>query len=170
MKNKKDMEETLKIEEKIGQLLVGKRLTISTAESCTGGNIAHKITSVAGSSVYYIGGVVSYSNYIKSEFLGVLDTEIEQFGAVSEPVVRHMAEGVKRRMSTDCSIATSGIAGPGGGTNEKPVGTIWIAICTPQGTYSKCLHTNVTDRLENIVIASQQALEMLYYQLLEEDL
>ncbi len=163
------MNNDIKIEEKLAQLLVGKRLTLSTAESCTGGNIAHLITSVAGSSVYYMGGVVSYSNSVKSELLGVLETEIETFGAVSEPVVRHMADGVKRRLKTDCAIATSGIAGPGGGTTEKPVGTIWIAISTPLGTISKCLRTDSSDRLYNITEATNKALEMLYFQLIEEN-
>ncbi len=164
------MDIKLDIEQKLAQLLVGKRLTLSTAESCTGGNIAHLITSVAGSSVYYMGGVVSYSNAVKSELLGVLDSEIEHYGAVSEPVVRHMAEGVKRRLSTDCAVATSGIAGPGGGTIDKPVGTIWIAVCTPIGTYSQCIRTACSDRLTNIDIATHKALEMLYYQLLEDEL
>ncbi len=157
------------IEEKLGQLLVGKRLTLSTAESCTGGNIAHKITSVAGSSVYYMGGVVSYSNELKAEMLGVLETDIAQFGAVSEPVVRQMAIGAKRRVITDCSIATSGIAGPGGGTIDKPVGTVWVAICTPMHTISKCLHLSGT-RIEIIEEATEKAMEMLYYQLLEESM
>lgn len=164
------MNSDIKIEEKLAQLLVGKRLTLSTAESCTGGNIAHVITSVAGSSAYYVGGVVSYSNNVKSELLGVLETEIEKFGAVSEPVVRHMADGVKKRLCTDCAVATSGIAGPGGGTNEKPVGTIWIAVSTPMGTITKCLHTGSADRQSNIAEATEKALEMLYFQLIEEDL
>ncbi|MCQ2204355.1 MAG: CinA family protein [Bacteroidales bacterium] len=161
-------ERVVKIEEQLGQLLVGKRLTLATAESCTGGNVAHKITSIAGSSVYYMGGVVSYSNEMKAEMLGVLETDIEKYGAVSEPVVRQMAQGIKRRVGTDCAIATSGIAGPGGGTIEKPVGTVWVAICTPRGVESKCLHLG-TDRGENIEEATTQAIEMLYYQLLEED-
>lgn len=159
----------MNIEETLGQLLVGKRLTVSTAESCTGGNIAHKITMVAGSSAYYMGGVVSYSNDVKEEMLGVLHTDIESFGAVSEPVVRQMARGVKQRIGTDCSIATSGIAGPSGGTTDKPVGTIWVAVCTPMGTQSKCLHLGA-NRGENIEEATRLAMEMLYYQLLEESM
>lgn len=171
MENKVNAETVTKdnIAEKLGQLLVGKRLTLSTAESCTGGNIAHRITMIAGSSAYYKGGVVSYSNEMKADMLGVLETDIEKYGAVSEPVVRQMAQGIKRRANTDCSIATSGIAGPGGGTLEKPVGTIWMAVCTPQGTKSQCLHLS-TDRNYNIDNATEIALETLYQTLVEENI
>ncbi|MCQ2228523.1 MAG: CinA family protein [Bacteroidales bacterium] len=157
----------MNIEEELGQLLVGKRLTVATAESCTGGNVAHKITSVAGSSAYYLGGVVSYSNEMKADFLGVSSADIDKYGAVSESVVCQMAQGVKGRVGSDCSIATSGIAGPGGGTIEKPVGTVWVAVCTPSGVYSQCLHLG-TDRCENIEEATRLAMKMLYDQLLNE--
>lgn len=154
------------IEIRLGQLLVGKRLSLATAESCTGGNIAHLITSVAGSSVYYKGGFVTYSNEAKCEFLGVLESDIEKFGAVSEPVVRQMAIGAKKRMNSDCAIATTGIAGPGGGTPQKPVGTVWIGIATPTTVFTQCFHFG-SERAENINVASTTAMEMLYHYLTE---
>ena len=104
-----------------------KNFTVCTAESCTGGNIAHQITLVAGSSAYYVGGVVSYANEVKINTLGVPAEYIEQNGAVSKPVVEAMAMGVRKITNSDYSIATSGIAGPGGGSAEKPVGTVWMA-------------------------------------------
>lgn len=107
-------------------LLVNKKLTVATAESCTGGLVAHKITSVPGSSAYFKGSVVAYANAIKTDLLDVPTELIDKYGAVSEEVVLAMALGVCRRLKTDIGIATSGIAGPGGGTAEKPVGTIWI--------------------------------------------
>ena len=104
-----------------------KGLTLSTAESCTGGNIAHQITSIAGSSDYFKGAVVSYANEVKMSLLGVNEQDIIDHGVVSEPVVLQMVEGACRAIGTDCAIATSGIAGPGGGTPTKPVGTVWMA-------------------------------------------
>lgn len=111
----------------LGGLLRAGTLTMATAESCTGGNIAREITRVAGSSDYYVGSVVSYANAVKERLLGVPSETIEHEGAVSEPVVRQMAEGVAELLHADCAVATSGIAGPGGGTPDKPVGTVWIA-------------------------------------------
>ncbi len=111
----------------LGDLLMARGETMATAESCTGGNIAHEITAVAGSSQYYKGSVVSYCNSVKESVLGVNHDTLEQQGAVSEPTVRQMAEGVAALLKTDCSIATSGIAGPTGGSPDKPVGTVWIA-------------------------------------------
>lgn len=120
---------------------VGKRgLTVATAESCTGGNIAHTITAVAGSSAIFNGGAVTYANAAKVDVLGVSADVIAREGAVSEPVVRAMAEGACRVFHTDCAVATSGIAGPGGGTDDKPVGTVWIAVRTPRGTAAHCYH------------------------------
>lgn len=150
---------------RLGQLLVGKRMTVSTAESCTGGMIAHLITSVAGSSAYYEGGAVSYSNSVKINVLGVNPADIDRYGAVSETVVRQMAEGARQRFNTDCAIATSGIAGPTGGTDDKPVGTTWIAVATPDGTYSKCCHFGI-DRLTNITESAEAAMQFLYDTLL----
>ena len=112
-------------------------MSVATAESCTGGNIAHEITQIAGSSSYYKGSVVAYANETKINILGVDAETLEKEGAVSEPVVRQMAEGVAKRLSTDCAIATSGIAGPSGGTPEKPVGTVWIAATCSGKTVAK---------------------------------
>ncbi len=111
----------------LGDVLTRMNLTLSTAESCTGGNIAHRITSVAGSSQYFMGSVVAYDNSIKSSVLHVPSQLINDFGAVSEHTVRAMVNGVCDMMHTQCAIATSGIAGPGGGTPDKPVGTVWVA-------------------------------------------
>lgn len=115
-------------------------LKIATAESCTGGNIAHHLTLVAGCSDVYMGGAVTYSNEAKADILGVDQAVIESEGAVSEPVVRAMAEGACRRFHTQCAVATSGIAGPSGGTDDKPVGTVWTAVVTPRGTFSELYH------------------------------
>ena len=115
----------------VGELLRKKGQTVSTAESCTGGYIAHLITSVSGSSDYFKGSVVAYANEIKQQLLGVKEKSLIDFGAVSEVVVKEMAEGVQQKFNTDYAIATSGIAGPGGGTKDKPVGITWIAIATP---------------------------------------
>ena len=117
-----------------------KGLTMSTAESCTGGTIASRITSVAGSSECFMGGVVSYSNSVKADVLGVDMADIEAFGAVSEQVVGAMARGACRASGADCAVATSGIAGPGGGTPEKPVGTVWTAVCVRGNVTTRLLH------------------------------
>ena len=124
----------------LGDMLRAKSMTVATAESCTGGNIAHEITSVAGSSDYYYGSVVSYANEVKENVLGVNAEVIRTEGAVSEPVVRQMVAGACRVIGTDCAIATSGIAGPGGGTPEKPVGTVWIATKAGGDVVAKCYH------------------------------
>jgi len=120
-------EKDIPIEQILGERLFEKGLSLSTAESCTGGNIARLITSIAGSSHYFKGSVVSYANDVKSSVLGVLPRHIEKEGAVSEIVVREMAKGAMKLLNTDCSIAVSGVAGPTGGTEDKPVGTVWIA-------------------------------------------
>lgn len=120
-------EEDTPIEVLLGELLRKKKLTLSTAESCTGGSIAARITSVAGSSDYFKGSVVAYSNEVKAAMLHVSVETLEKHGAVSEETVIEMAKGAMNALQTDCAVATSGIAGPGGGTKEKPVGTVWIA-------------------------------------------
>lgn len=148
----------------VGQLLTERGETLSTAESCTGGLIGHRITSVAGSSAYYKGGVISYSNEIKERVLGVDGELLERHGAVSEPVVRQMAEGVRRLMDTDYGVATSGVAGPGGGTAEKPVGMVWIAVATREVTKSKCLQLSY-DRGGNISASADAVLELLIEQI-----
>ena len=144
----------------IGQLLIKNGATLATAESCTGGNIAHQITKVAGSSSYFKGSVVAYSNEVKINVLGVCSEDIEKFGAVSKEVVEQMAVGVRRLMKTDFAVATSGIAGPSGGSDEKPVGTVWIAVSSSTGTVSREFrYGNV--RLQNIERTTQTALLML---------
>ena len=117
----------MKPEEEIGILLKTKKLSLSTAESCTGGGIAALITSVPGSSEYFNGGIVAYSNEVKMSLLHVSADTLEKHGAVSRETVTEMAKGAMKTLKTDCAVATSGIAGPGGGTPGKPVGTIWIA-------------------------------------------
>lgn len=154
--------------ERIGNLLRSANQTLSTAESCTGGMIAHKITAVSGCSDYYKGSVVSYCNDVKMNQLGVSQSDLESHGAVSRPVVEQMAGGVRNLLATDYALATSGIAGPGGGTAEKPVGTVWMALATPDGIESRCCHFG-TDRAENIEKASESALEMLLDFLLERE-
>ena len=130
--------EDLPLETILGNLLKQHGQTISTAESCTGGRLAAALNAQSGSSAYYMGSVVAYDNSIKEQVLGVKHTTLEEYGAVSEQTVREMAEGVRALMQTDYAIATSGIAGPTGGTTDKPVGTVWIAWATPNGTYAKC--------------------------------
>jgi nicotinamide-nucleotide amidase len=148
------------LEEVVGQLLREKGQTLSTAESCTGGYIAHLITSIAGSSDYFQGSVVSYSNEVKSKVLGVPESDLIEHGAVSQQVVEAMVIGVRKLMGTDYAVATSGIAGPTGGTPEKPVGTTWIAVATPEKVVSKLFHFG-EHRGRNIRRAALAALEML---------
>jgi nicotinamide-nucleotide amidase len=121
------------------ELLTQRDETLTTAESCTGGAMAAAVTSVAGSSAMFEGAVVAYANAVKVNALGVNASDIERDGAVSESVVTAMAEGARQRMETTYALAASGIAGPGGGTPDKPVGTIWIALATPEGTEARCL-------------------------------
>ncbi len=151
----------------IGQLLKEQNLTLSTAESCTGGNIAHLITSVAGSSAYFNGSVVSYSNDVKTNILGVKPSTIEDYGAVSRETVIEMAEGVKSALKTDCAIAVSGIAGPDGGTIEKPVGTVWVAVITPGSGIETKKFLFGENRERNIMRSSLAALDLLRRALLK---
>ncbi len=140
--------------------LRGRGYTLSTAESCTGGNIAHLVTAIAGCSDVFVGSVVSYSNDVKKGLLGVDAEALAEYGAVSEPVVRQMALGVRRACGADCAVATSGIAGPGGGSPDKPVGTVWIAASTPKETVAQRFHFG-GDREAVIDRASAQALMLL---------
>jgi nicotinamide-nucleotide amidase len=114
----------------IGKLLKSSKKTVCTAESCTGGEVAHLLTSIAGSSVYYIGSVIAYANFVKTQLLSVEEGIIEKHGAVSQETVKEMAIGVRKLLKTDYAVATSGIAGPDGGSETKPVGTIWIAVAS----------------------------------------
>jgi nicotinamide-nucleotide amidase len=149
----------------LGELLLKRGETIATAESCTGGYIAHLITKVAGSSAYYKGSILSYANEVKVNELDVKQQDLDAFGAVSEQVVEQMALGVQQKMKTDYAIATSGIAGPEGGSDEKPVGTVWIALATPEGVISK-KYIFGKQREVNIERASITALGMLVKELM----
>ena len=148
------------LEKVIGNILRNKNKTIATAESCTGGNIARLITSISGSSDYFKGSIISYANEVKVNQLGVSIDDINTFGAVSEQVVKQMALGVKNKLKTDYAIATSGIAGPTGGSKEKPVGTVWIAIATANEVKTKKFIFG-KQRNVNIERASVTALGML---------
>ncbi len=130
-------ETDLRLQEIIGELLVAESATVSTAESCTGGYLAHLITSVPGSSRYFKGSILSYANEVKQNELGVKAETLASNGAVSKETVTQMAKGVREKLNTDYAIATSGIAGPDGGTKEKPVGTVWIAVAGPEGVFAK---------------------------------
>ena len=142
--------EDIPLETILGNLLKERQQTIATAESCTGGRLAAALNAQSGSSAYYMGSVVAYDNRIKEQVLGVAHDTLMEWGAVSEQTVREMAEGVRALMQTDYAIATSGIAGPTGGTAEKPVGTVWIAWATPTGTEAKCFHFGAAREREQI--------------------
>lgn len=152
--------EDIPIAELVGNLLITKGLMVATAESCTGGNIAHQFTMIPGSSAFYKGSVVAYSNEIKTNVLQISAEDVEKYGAVSQIVVRQMAENVRKLLKTDVAIATSGIAGPTGGTADKPIGTVWIAICSEEKTVSREFHFGSL-REQNIERATQAALLML---------
>lgn len=148
------------VAEVLGGLLHERELTVSCAESCTGGNLAHRIVQVPGSSAYFLGSVVSYSNDVKANVLGVSRSDIYNFGAVSREVVEEMAKGVSSLMKSECAIATSGIAGPDGGTPSKPVGTVWIAVKYRNQLVSECLHFR-GDRNAVIESATNHGMVML---------
>ena len=154
-----------KMEEIIGSLLRKNNQTLATAESCTGGFIAHKITEIPGSSDYFKGSVVAYSNEIKNKVLGVSQNDLDNHGAVSKAVIVQMAEGVRTLFGTDYALATSGVAGPGGGSEEKPVGTIWIALATPNKTISRKFQFG-DHRIRNINFSFLSAINMLRLELL----
>lgn len=155
------------IAEVTGRLLRERKLKLSVAESCTGGYISHLITSIPGSSKWFKGSVVAYSNEAKINILGVSESSISTYGAVSESVVRQMAENVKIAMNSEYGIATSGVAGPDGGTEEKPVGMVWIAVSGPDETKAAVFNfVNARDR--TIIRASLTALDMLRLMLIKE--
>jgi nicotinamide-nucleotide amidase len=154
------------LEEVTGKLMRDKGLTLATAESCTGGYIAHLVTGIPGSSDYYKGSIIAYSNEIKTKELSVSEKTLLKHGAVSEEVVKEMAVNVRNRFGVDYSIGVSGIAGPGGGTKDKPVGLTWIAIAGPSGIHaSKYLFGDSRER--NIRRAALQALNLLRKAILE---
>jgi nicotinamide-nucleotide amidase len=149
----------------VGKLLIEKNQTLAVAESCTGGYVSHLITSVPGSSTYYIGSTISYANEVKSRFLGVSQEVIAEKGAVSEEVAKAMAEGVRSTLGSTWAISTTGIAGPGGGTAEKPVGTVWIGLAGPNVLIAKKFQFG-NDRLRNIQITAISAFSMLRKEIL----
>ena len=148
------------IEQVVGNLLKSQNKSIATAESCTGGYLAHLLTSIAGSSAYYKGSVIAYSNDIKMNELSVQESTLHNYGAVSEETVKEMAQNIRKRYRTTVGLACSGIAGPDGGTPEKPVGTVWIAYADEHKTISKLLHLT-TIRSNNIRITALYLLELL---------
>jgi nicotinamide-nucleotide amidase len=149
--------DTDNLESAIGRMLKERNLTIATAESCTGGFVAHKLTSISGSSAYYMGSVIAYDNQVKINQLSVQESTLKAHGAVSEATVIEMVKGAVRLLGTDIAVATSGIAGPGGGTEEKPVGTIWIAVGNAERVQTKLIKAGKS-RIKNIEYASVYAL------------
>lgn len=153
-------EEDDTLQECIGRILTASGMTVSAAESCTGGTIAALLTSVPGSSAYFLGSVTSYANSVKTGVLGVPEEIIKEYGAVSSECVAAMAEGVRKITRSDFSVATSGIAGPGGGSDAKPVGTVWIGVCSPKETKTyKMVFKG--DRTRNIERFAANALNIL---------
>lgn len=148
----------------VHELMRERGLTLATAESCTGGTIASLFTAMAGASAYFLGGVVAYANEVKRDVLGVNEEDIITYGAVSETVARQMAEGVRRTTGADYAIATTGIAGPTGGSEAKPVGTVWMAVAGPQRTVA-VMRASGRDRGQIISRAAAYAIELLYKEL-----
>lgn len=151
--------------EEIAQYFIKNKKTLASAESCTGGNIGHKITEISGASEYYLGGVISYAIEVKNKILGVSLEDIKKYGVVSEIVAKEMAIGVMNTLGSDFAVSTTGIAGPGGGTEKTPVGTICIATCSKEkngniNCIAKTFHFG-TNRKENIQSATTAALQML---------
>ncbi len=160
-------DEDISLHEAVIKLLVGRNKTLATAESCTGGYIAHLITSIPGSSAVFNGSVVSYANAVKVDLLGVQEETLDKFGAVSEQTVVEMIQGALRELNADYAIATSGIMGPTGGSDEKPVGTVWIAVGSRERVRAS-KHFFRFDRKRNIDLTAHSALTMLY-RLVSED-
>lgn len=156
------------LEAAVGRMLRARGLTLATAESCTGGLLADRITNVPGSSDYYLGGAVVYGNQAKVDLLGVDGFVLAEHGAVSEPVARQLAAGARRRLGADLAVAVTGIAGPGGGTPEKPVGTVWLGYADAGGTHAVRVRF-VTDRLLNKRLSVTAALNLVRRQVLRLD-
>ena len=155
------------LEAVIGRLLVEQGRTVATAESCTGGYVAHRLTNIAGSSAWMVGGVVSYANRVKENQLGVSSATLGEHGAVSRQTACEMAAGVRARLGSDIGISTTGILGPGGGTESKPVGTFWMGISTEQRTVALRLRLG-TDRIRNKERASTAVLDLLRRELMNQ--
>jgi nicotinamide-nucleotide amidase len=149
------------IEQLVHEILVDRGLKLAVAESCTGGALAAKFTAMAGASAYFQAGVVSYSNEAKRDILGVNMEDIARYGAVSEAVAIQMAEGALRAGGSDYAVSTTGIAGPTGGSNEKPVGTVWFGVATPKGSFAVMKNCG-TDRQQIIERAVAHAIKLLY--------
>lgn len=154
------------LEQRVGQLLSERHRTLALAESCTGGLISHRITGIAGSSAYYLGGVTSYANDVKFKLLGVTPATLEKYGAVSQETALEMSHGIRERIGADFGLSVTGIAGPGGGTPEKPVGTVWISIARAKNHEAKLFQFH-GDRERIILGTSQAALNWLRLALLE---
>ncbi|HUB87879.1 MAG TPA: CinA family protein [Verrucomicrobiae bacterium] len=160
MQKSEDQGPGRKIETAIVRRLARRKMTLATAESCTGGLIANRITNVPGASKIFLGGIVAYSNEVKREFLGVRSGTLKKFGAVSEAVAREMAAGARKKFGADLAIAVTGIAGPGGGTKKKPVGTVFIAVAGDFGVVVvRQLNPFSRERFKEITAG--QALELL---------
>ena len=157
-----------RMEHVVANLLLDKKKSLATAESCTGGNMAHLLTSMAGSSAYFKGSIVAYSNEVKANVLGVSTKSLEEYGAVSQQVVEQMATGACKAIGSDYSIATSGIAGPDGGTEEKPVGMVWIAVASADRVISKKFIFS-KERGRNIRMASMAGFDMLRKMILQDE-
>ena len=140
--------------------MLDQKATLSVAESCTGGHLAHQFTQNPGSSAYFIGGILSYANQVKMDQLGVSEEILTSEGAVSEACIKAMAQGVQKSLGTTHALATSGIAGPDGGTDEKPVGTVWIALAHPTGVITRQLTLGGT-RMQNIYLSSLACVNLL---------
>lgn len=160
------VDEDISIQEVIGRLLKAKGKTLSTAESCSGGFISHLITKIPGSSEYFLGSIVSYDNSIKESILGVNIDTLDNYGAVSEETVWQMAQAVRTKMHSDYSVAVSGIMGPSGGTEDKPVGTVWIAVANNKKVQTHKMHFRF-NRIKNIEITATYALYFLYQFIVE---
>jgi len=160
--------EDIPMEKVLGKLLLQKNKTVATAESCTGGYVAHLITSISGSSAFYKGSIVSYDNEVKTDLLKVSENMLKENGAVSEPVVIQMVKGVLQNIHTNYAIAVSGIMGPEGGTTDKPVGTVWIAVGNNQKQVAQKLHFRF-NRQRNIQLTALNALNMMRKFVLEEE-
>jgi PncC family amidohydrolase len=148
------------LERTLGSLLRTRGLKLATAESCTGGLVAHRITNVPGSSDYFLGGIVAYDNQVKIDLLGVPAGLLAQYGAVSEETVRLMAEGGRKLLNADVAVSLSGVAGPSGGSPEKPVGATWIGLAAPEGTWVRHFLFS-GDREQNKASAAESALQFL---------
>lgn len=148
------------VESVIGRLLRHRGLTLAVAESCTGGLVSHRITDVPGSSAYYLGSVTAYANVVKERVLHVRSSTLRCHGAVSEQTALEMAQGVRRLLRADVGLAVTGIAGPDGGTPEKPVGLVYVALATPESEWVE-RHIWDGDRWENKARSAEVALDLL---------